>query len=350
MLFQTKNPHGGDIYGEEILLDFSANTNPFGTPYGVLQAVRESLNELHRYPDPYCRKLVSAIANFEDVPKEYILCGNGAAELIYSYCEAAAPKLAVELAPTFSEYSLGLSRIRCEVRRYTLQQENGFALDETFLDYLQTTMPDAVFLCNPNNPTGKTIQRNLLLQILAFCKEHNIRMFVDECFLDLSDNGKSLMEYLKDHSQLFLLKAFTKSYGMAGVRLGYCLTSDSNLLARMSHTVQPWNVSSLAQAAGVAALQEREFLKRTKDLIVTERKYLKSELARIGFEVCDSEVNYLLFKGPEDLHTVLRKEKIAVRNCDNYDGLGPGWYRIAVRLHEENEELIHTIKAIYKKV
>ena len=88
MLYQTKNPHGGDIYGTEVLLDFSANTNPFGTPKGVLDAICDALPDIHRYPDPYCRQLTQATAEFEAVPKEYILCGNGAADLIYAYCEA----------------------------------------------------------------------------------------------------------------------------------------------------------------------------------------------------------------------------------------------------------------------
>ena len=92
MLYQTNNPHGGDIYGEEILLDFSANTNLFGTPKGVLNAICGTLSDIHRYPDPYCRRLVQAIAEFEDVPKEYILCGNGAADLIYAYCETVTLK------------------------------------------------------------------------------------------------------------------------------------------------------------------------------------------------------------------------------------------------------------------
>ena len=111
MLYQTKNPHGGDVSGEEVLLDFSANTNPYGTPQGILDAVCVALSKMHRYPDPYCRELVCKIADFENVPKEYVLCGNGAAELIYSYCAAVHPAVAVELAPTFSEYSLGLERV-----------------------------------------------------------------------------------------------------------------------------------------------------------------------------------------------------------------------------------------------
>lgn len=346
MLYHTKNPHGGDIYGGDVILDFSANTNPFGTPPGILNAVQGALGEMHRYPDPYCRELIRAISEHEQVPEEFVLCGNGAAELIYSYCEAVRPKLAVELAPTFSEYSLGLQRMGCRIRRYALRQENGFALDERFLTFLADAIPEAVFLCNPNNPTGRTIQPELLKDILAFCADEGIRLFVDECFLDLSDSDDSLKRYLRENPQLFLLKAFTKSYGMAGIRLGYCLTADRKLLERMSKTVQPWNVSSLAQAAGVAALREQGFLEKTKALIAEQRKWLKTELENLGFWVCPSEVNYLLFRGPEGLHNELKKQKIAVRNCDNYPGLGPGWYRIAVRLPEENEELIGAIRRI----
>ena len=334
MLYHTKNPHGGDIYGGEVELDFSANTNPFGTPQSITDAVQQALPEMHRYPDPYCRKLVQAISDFEGVPKEYILCGNGAADLIYAYCEAVRPKLALELAPTFSEYALGLERVGSRVERYFLQQENEFELNEEFLPYLTETKPDLVFLCNPNNPTGKTIAPQLLERILSFCAETDIRLFVDECFLDLSDSGESLKEFLAEYPNLFILKAFTKSYGMAGIRLGYCLCSDSGLLERMSKAVQPWNVSSLAQAAGVAALQEQAFLQKTKDLIAVERQWLKTELEAVGFLVCTSSTNYLLFKGPVNLYLKLKEKKIAIRNCDNYYGLGPGWYRIAVRLHE----------------
>lgn len=344
MLYQTSNPHGGDIYGENIRLDFSANTNPFGTSPAVIQAIQHVLGEIHRYPDPYCRALIRSLADFEGVPQSYILCGNGAAELIYSYCQAAAPRIAAELAPTFSEYSLGLEQIGCRVIRYLLKQENGFLLDGAFLTFLEETRPEAVFLCNPNNPTGRTIPFALLRKILAFCKEQGIRLFVDECFCDLSDREETLKAFLADNPQLFLLKAFTKSYGMAGIRLGYCLTSDSELLMKMSETIQPWNVSGLAQAAGTAALEDTQFLQKTRACIQKERPWLQAQLEELGFWVCPSEANYLLFRGPENLNRTLKAQGIAIRNCDNFQGLGPGWYRIAVRCREENEALLHAIK------
>ncbi len=349
MLYQTKNPHGGDIYAGKILLDYSANTNPLGTPPAVLQAISDALPQLHRYPDPYCRHLVQAISDFEGVPKEYILCGNGAAEIIYAYCRAVKPDLAVETAPAFAEYSAALTGVGCTVRRYYLRQENNFDLDERFLDFLIENKPQAVFLCNPNNPTGRLIPADLLQKILEFCADSGARLFLDECFLDLSDGGVSAKNLLADYPQLFILKAFTKSYGMAGVRLGYCICSDAALLAKMSAQVQPWNVSLLAQCAGVAALSESGFLQKTKQLITAERQWLKQQLEDIGFWVCPSSANYLLLHGRTDLHTELKKHGIAVRNCDNYCGLAPGWYRIAVRTHTENEQLISAVRLICGK-
>ena len=275
--------------------------------------------------------------------KKYILCGSGAAELIYAYCAAVRPKTALELAPTFSEYSLGLKRVGTAVKHYYLTPDNDFRLDEHFLYHLEDTTPEAVFLCNPNNPTGALMEPELLERILDFCGKSEIRLFLDECFLDLSDNGQSMKAYLRDYPNLFLLKAFTKSYGMAGIRLGYCLCSDAGLLKAMAQEVQPWNVSSLAQAAGIAALKEETFLQKTKELIQTERPWLKNRLENFGFRVCPSEVNYLLFRGPTDLHRKLKEKGIAIRNCNNYPGLCSGWYRVAVRRHEENEALIAAI-------
>lgn len=349
MLYRTRNPHGGDIYEEKIVLDYSSNTNPFGTPQGVLDAMNDVLSKVHHYPDPYCRELVQAISAFENVPQEYILCGNGAAELIYAYCEAIQAKHAVELAPTFSEYALGLERVGCHVDRYVLRQDHDFDLDDGFLTFLMERKPEVVFLCNPNNPTGRIIPYRTLERILEFCYHNNVLLFLDECFLDLSDEEISMKGFLKDHPELFILKAFTKSYGMAGVRLGYCLCSNEELLEKMSKAAQPWNVSILAQAAGVAALQEKQFLAKTKALIPVERRWLKDELEALGFWVCPSKANYLLFHGKPELHTAIKKYGIAIRNCDNYHGLSSGWYRIAVRLHEQNEQLIAAVKQVCGK-
>ena len=254
MLYQTENRHGGDIYDGGIALDFSANVSPLGTPRSVTDAIERALPELYRYPDPYCRTLVQTISEYEGVPKNFVLCGNGASELIYAYCGAVRPKRAMELAPTFSEYSLALRRTGCEIVRYALDQNENFDLRKDFLLFLAREKIDALFLCNPNNPTGRLIADDLLEEILRICREKNIALFVDECFLSLSDGGVDLTPFLSDFPQLFILKAFTKSFGMAGLRLGYGLCAGKELLQKMSAAAPPWTVSTPAQAAGVAAL------------------------------------------------------------------------------------------------
>ena len=344
MLYQTKNPHGGDIYGEPVRLDFSANTNPFGTPEGVQAAIRAALPELHRYPDPYCRRLVAAIAEFEGVPEEFILCGSGAAELIYAYASAVRPRTAVELAPTFSEYALGLERAGCRVERFALSEKNGFLVGPEVLDFFRERKPEAVFLCNPNNPTGRTMVSDLVREIADFCQKRGIWLFLDECFLDLTEGGVSAKELLWEHDRLLILKAFTKSYGMAGVRLGYCLSANPTVLGAMAAAVQPWNVSSLAQAAGIAALGEGEFLRETREYVWRERRWMHGELEKLGLWVCPSEANFLLFRGPVGLDGRLREDGIAIRSCSNYHGLGEGWYRVAVRRHEENTQLVTAVR------
>ena len=345
MLYRKKNPHGGAAYEAGVLLDLSANTNPLGTPPAVLEAVRTALDRVRDYPDPYCRDLVSAIAAHEGVEPGRILCGNGAAELIYAYAEAARPKTAVETAPTFSEYAEGLARQGCRVDRYPLREENDFLPDEGILSFLEEKQPEAVFLCTPNNPTGRLFPPALMDRVIALCRSMDARLFVDECFLDLSEGGESLRSRLEEWPGLFLLKAFTKSYGMAGLRLGYCLTADGDLLERMSACSQPWNVSVPAQAAGIAALGQQEFLARANAVIRAERPRLKAGLEELGCRVCPSEANYLLFRGPADLGEKLLKRGIALRSCANYHGLGPGWFRTAVRTREENDRLLAAVKS-----
>ena len=343
MLYQTENRHGGDIYGG-IALDFSANVSPLGTPRSVTDAIERALPELYRYPDPYCRTLVQTISEYEGVPKNFVLCGNGASELIYAYCGAVRPKRAMELAPTFSEYSLALRRTGCEVVRFALKQEENFDLRENFLPILAREKIDALFLCNPNNPTGRLIADDLLEEILRICREKNIALFVDECFLSLSDGGVDLTPSLSDFPQLFILKAFTKSFGMAGLRLGYGLSADEALLRKMSAAVPPWNVSALAHAAGVAALGDAEFLERNRAVIRAERPRLEERLRELGFWVCPSQANYILFRGEAGLADRLRERGAAIRDCANFEGLGPGWYRAAVRLREENDALLDAMR------
>lgn len=351
MLYNIPNPHGGEVYSKAVEIDFSANINPLGTPEAVKEAVRDSLPLLSQYPDPYCRALVGAIAGFEGVPAERVLCGNGAAELIFSLCAALGPKRALLPVPSFSEYRTALEAAGCETEFYFMEQSEDFALTERFLPVLEGFGGDMLLLCNPNNPTGQVIDPALLEEIRDICARKGIFLFIDECFLDLTQGGEglSLARRLRDGERTLLLKAFTKSYGMAGLRLGYCLCADSALLHEMAAASPPWNVSTPAQSAGVAALAERDFLQRTLSLVRRERRWLTDNLTALGFWVCPSHANYLLFRGPLGLREGLLRQGIAIRGCGNYSGLGDGWYRIAVRPHGENEALITAIRQFCKE-
>ncbi len=298
---------------------------------------------MRQYPDPYCRALTAAIAAHEAVPEDFILCGAGAAELIYAYCDALRPKKAMELAPTFLEYSAAASHFGAEMVRVPLQAPE-FLPDETLLDKLREEAPDVLFLCTPNNPTGQTISRTLLQSVLDIALAQGTRVLLDECFLDFTDE-KSAKDLLSRYENLLILKAFTKSYALAGLRVGYCLTGDTRLLTNMAACSQPWNVSLPAQEAAVAALQNPDWVSRARRALVSEqREYLTRALQSLKLTVCPSRANYLLFRAPVGLDEALRREKIAIRNCENYPGLCPGWYRIAVRLDEENEALVETIR------
>lgn len=348
MLYQSANPHGGDLFGYDIKLDFSVNTNPLGTPKTVMQAVVDSASQLCRYPDPQCRELVAALAKYEGVPEEFVLCGCGAAELIYAYCGVMGGGKALLTAPTFSEYAAALEAAGGKADFFSLREEDGFAVSELFLQELEETSCKVVFLCNPNNPTGRLISSPVLQEICEICKRRGIRLFVDECFLDLSDVGReaSLVHLLGEFPDLFILKAFTKSYGMAGLRLGYCLCGDRALLAAMGRRAQPWNVSLPAQAAGVTALKEQAFLEEARKLIAQERRFLSMNLEKLSFKVYPSQANYLLLKSDVPIFEPLRDRGILIRDCSNYAGLDAGFYRVAVKRREENQLLVEALSDI----
>lgn len=338
--------HGGDIYSKEYRIDFSANLNPLGMPESVREAAKAGVDRSVNYPDVHCRKLREALAKKEGVLKESIICGNGAAELIFLLAATEKPGRSLLVAPGFAEYEQALTSVNCRMDFYYLKEEHGFALAEDYLDRLKEEW-DMIFLCNPNNPTGVTIEPGLLKQILGICKERKIRVVLDLCFLDfLEDSEKAdVAAHAADYPNLFILKAFTKTYAMAGLRLGYGISADIALLKRMREHIQPWNVSIPAQMAGCAALKETEYVSLTRALITRERKWLKERLAELEFSVYDSKANFIFFKGPPGLTEKCAREGILIRDCGNYRGLEKqAYYRIAVRTHEENMELIKVLR------
>lgn len=343
--------HGGDWAGYRAefgrdALDFSANVSPLGLPEGVARAITAALPTADRYPDPLCRELRAKLALHEGVPAEQILCGNGAADLIFRLVWARKPRRALVTAPTFAEYATALESVGCTVERFFLREQEDFAVTDAFCAAIRPGV-DMVFLCQPNNPTGQLASPGLVEKLLRRCEACRAILAVDECFLDfLPDADRWTAKPLLESSSLVIFKAFTKLYGMAGVRLGYCLCGDAVLLEKMQAAGQPWAVSSLAQAAGIAALKETAYVDEVRALIAQQRPAMTAGLRALGLRVIDGKANYLLFRAPADLNERLRPLGTQVRSCANYPGLGPEWYRTAVRTAPENARLLEIMREV----
>ena len=340
-----KYEHGGDVYANPgVKLDFSVNTNPFGMPEEIRRALTLRMDEFAWYPDTKCRELCAGLSAYENLPQDYILCGNGAADLIYRMCYAIKPKKALVTAPTFSEYELALDQVCCHVERHFLKAENLFELGADIESSLAPDV-DILFLCNPNNPTGSLISSSLMERIVARASKNNTIIVVDECFLDFTD-GVSAKRFLGDSPGLIVLKAFTKMYSMAGLRLGYLLCSDRALVEKISTAAQCWSVSVPAQIAGVAALSCSGWIEKTRRLIGKQRPDLSEKLAGLGITVFPSEANFLLLRSEKPLYELLLQKGILIRRCQNFCGLDASYFRVAVKTEQENAALINALKEI----
>ena len=342
-----KQIHGGNIYDKEVSLDFSVNINPLGMPDGVQDAILNNISGYETYPDIRYTALREAVAGKERVQAERILCGNGASELIMAVVRAEKPYKCAVAAPSFSGYERAVSAYGAETEYYKLDEKNGFGYADA-CSQLKDMDIQMCFICNPNNPTGITIPQDLLEEILETCAMQGIFMVVDECFLDfVKDPEKhTLKEKLAKYPGLFILKAFTKRYAIPGVRLGYGFCSDGEVLDRMEAVTQPWNVSTMAQQAGMAALKEAEYVEAGRQIIFRESAWMKEKMRQLGLTVYPSEANYIFFYGPEDLFEICVAKGILIRDCSNYLGLKKGYYRVAVKLHEQNEKLIEVLEEV----
>lgn len=352
--------HGGDIYSQEVLWDFSVNINPLGMPKTVKEAVLRALDNCSCYPDSRCRALNQEIAAFHHLSENMVLCANGAADLIFQFIFSLRPSHALVFAPSFSVYEQALSAAGCLVYPLYLQEDNGFSIDaESIIDAAKKMeargkKPEILCLCNPNNPTGAAMPKEEMERLADFAQRHQIFLLVDECFLDFvkEPDKFSLIPRLADFSYLLILKSFTKLYAVPGLRLGYCLTGNSSLLHNMELARQPWNVSVLAQEAGIAALKEEEYRKKTIQVIEDGRIQLEHGLRELGFCVFPSLANYIFFRDEEkrraggQLYEQCRQEKLLIRSCANYRGLDGRYYRICIKTAEENQILLSLLERV----
>lgn len=343
--------HGGNIWQFETkLLDFSASLSPLGMPQPVAEAAIRGVTDSVHYPDPDCTQLRRAISERESVPMDWIFCGNGAADLLDRLAHGLGSCHVLTLAPTFGEYERSFRSAHSRIRYFYLKAEQSFQVTEKILSFLHPDL-GLLILCNPNNPTGQTIDPSLLGQILVWCAKTNTHLLLDESFLDLTDDEAcwNLKPFLKEYPQLILLRSLTKSYCMPGLRLGYLLSSNQALLSKIKSGGQPWAVSIPAQYAGIAALRDcPNWPEQAKPLIQQQRTFLKNALEQLHFRVFDSQVNYLFFQvpGQTDLREKLLQQGILIRSCASFRGLGSDFYRIAVRTEEENQQLLTALSSI----
>ncbi|PAB60771.1 threonine-phosphate decarboxylase CobD [Anaeromicrobium sediminis] len=354
----NKAKHGGNIYeiekkygiNKEDIIDFSANINPLGVPESFKRALIENMDIIKNYPDPDYIKLKESISKHNKIDREKIIVGNGATEIIFSLIDIIKPKKSLLLAPTFAEYERALKKIDSSVEYYFLKEENNFLLDEEFLNYIKEEI-DCIILCNPNNPTGKLVDKGLIEDILKKSKRKNIEIIIDEAFIDFVEDyeDKSLIKYIDEYENLHIIRALTKFFAIPGLRLGYGITSNKKIIEKFEDSSEPWTINSYADLGGQVLLEDEEYIKKTRQWIKEENNYLYKEIKGIeGIKVYKSTVNYLLLKTDKtNLKEELMKKNILIRSCDNYINLDERYFRVAVKNRHYNDKLIRALKEIY---
>ena len=348
--------HGGNAVfekGKSSVIDFSANINPLGIPQSVKDAIVKEIAYSDRYPDNFSTELRQRIGLFENVKPDWIFCGNGASDIIFRLPRAVHAKRVMVTAPTFSDYERSARSFGAEVIYHRLFSDNSFTVDSSIVEEVQRQKPDLVYICNPNNPSGQLTEANVIKDLLDCCKQAGTWLAVDECFLDFTEQADRYTSkvFLEDYLNLVILKAFTKMFAIPGLRLGYALCANEKLIEGFYFHGADWPVSNLAQAAGIAALEDADrFIAQTVEYTSGERARIEHGLTELGFKVFKASANYVFFQNklPFDLHRELDKFGIRIRSCGNYPGLDESYCRIGVSDRESNDRLLDVIGEIMK--
>jgi len=344
--------HGGfyssGLQFDSRFIDFSSNVNPLGFPSSITKIINKNRSLLSVYPDPDSSKLRDDLQKYTGIQKNQIIVGNGATEIIYNFCKVFLHKDSNVLIPipTFGEYEAASRLSGSQITFFKTMNLNKNTSE--FQDLVTKT--NCIFVCNPNNPTGILISKNNLLKILESAYNKSVLMFLDECFIELvPDSNESLVRYLKEFDNLFILRSLTKSFGLAGLRIGYGL-GNKKVIDVLQRIKIPWNVNGLAQMAASEALSNMSHLSKTRKLIKKELKFLKDSISKInGFTCYDSSTNFILIKSrmnSKKIQEKLIEEKILIRDCSNFRGLDNKFIRVAVRTHKENVKLVRALEEI----
>lgn len=348
------SPLNWNLIAEETkdeIVDFSVNINPLGIPDLVKDYLMHINGIGNRYPDSECKQLRDLLAQKYKIHPENILCGNGADDLLYRLIFAVKPKQAVIIEPVYEEYEQALKLFDCDVRHYMLKPEDQFELNKDFRLMIKKEC-DILFLCNPNNPTGKVVDRDVLMELLKICRQNNVLAVIDECFMEFLRDWKdyTLKDVAANMKHVIVIDAFTKTYALAGFRLGFCISGNQDLLSRIYRYGQAFSVSIPAQLAGICALMDSEYMEKTYRLIESEREWIINELKKYGVKTYSSKTNFLLIQtNEENVVQKLLDKGIKVRDCSKFYGLDSSYCRVAIWNHSENLVLLQAFKELFVK-
>ena len=333
---------------ENDIIDFSSNVNPHIIS-NLGKYVLEGLEKSRSYPDINYTNLRNNISDYIKVDSELIIPGNGATEIIDLLMKSIKRRLAI-LNPTFSEYGRGAKLNNLEIIDFHLKEENNFSID---LDEIQKNMDkfDSLFVCNPNNPNGKVKDLNELLDLMI---ENDKLLIVDETFMEFvgEEEKYSLINKIEQTPNLFILKAVTKFFGMPGLRLGYGVTSNKQIIKNIYEYKEPWTINSFAENLSNYLFKDKEYINGSKDYYINERKFMLEELRKISrLKVYDTDTNFVLIKLDDDEANSLKLElfekyNILIRDASNFIGLDKSYIRVAIKSHNDNKVLIESLRKI----
>ena len=371
--------HGGNIFQfaheQRIepyeVVDFSANINPLGPSQRGLDALNAQLRYISHYPDATNDDVLNAIADTYGMDKHQIIVGNGAAELLYAICRLPGYTGAFVPAPGFSEYKEALEASKIPVRDIFYrprEDDKGKPYFEVPYLALETFAAELkgqdgriiVFLGNPNNPDGTLLDKDHIRTVASMLKDANSLLVIDESFIDfvgndpLQDNEHSMRSLVNEFDNIIVVHSFTKFYAVPGLRIGAAFTNET-LITQLQQYIPSWSVNTLAQAYTKAALNDVDYIKRTKQELNEERAFMYNALDAIeGITVYPPSANFMLFQVNQEgitanyINEELKKYNMIVRNCDSYVGLTNHWVRIAIKDHDTNIKLVDKLTDILK--
>lgn len=343
--------HGGPfsiISPNSDILDFSSNINPLGTSSLVRKTIKTKLDTIPIYPDSESTHLRKNLQHYTGISYSQIVVGNGATEIIYNFCQAfLSNKTSVLIPiPTFGEYESAAKLSGAKVSFFkTMNLEKD---SDKFISKIPNN--GCLFICNPNNPTGNLVQKKTLQNIIISANKKKTLVFVDECFIELvPDHNESIVTLIKKYSNLFILRSLTKSFALAGLRIGYGVGS-KQMISVLNKIKIPWNVSGLAQQAASTALSNSFYLTKAKKIIKNESFYLINCISKLKYFQCNpTTTNFILIKTKIKSKTLQKKlldKKILIRDCSTIHGLNDNYIRIAVKTRKENKKLIRALEKL----